>query len=67
MPRVGFSPRKANLSLYVISSRTSAATLARLGKHKTSVACLYINKLDDVDLRVLEELVATEWARSEGK
>lgn len=57
-PRIGFSPRKANLSLYVTmpGSQEHAPLLARLGKHKTSVACLYINKLDDIDLGVLREL-----------
>lgn len=57
-PRIGFSPRKANLSLYVTMPGSKAAEplLARLGKHKTSVACLYVNKLDDIDLGVLREL-----------
>ena len=65
MPRVGFSPRKANLVLYVMSGAESeAALLARLGKHRTSVACLYVNKLADVDLTVLEALVADAWAQS---
>lgn len=59
-PRIGFSPRKANLSLYVTmpGSDAHAPLLARLGKHKTSVACLYVNKLDDIDLGVLRELAA---------
>lgn len=55
----GFSPRKQNLTLYVIcSSPKQPALLAKLGKHKTSVACLYINKLADVDLKILEEIIA---------
>lgn len=55
----GFSPRKQNLTLYVIcSSPGQPALLAKLGKHKTSKACLYINKLADVDLKVLEEIIA---------
>lgn len=62
-PRIGFSPRKANLSLYVLSGSPDVAPLlARLGKHKTSVACLYVNKLTDIDLDVLRELTATTWA-----
>lgn len=62
-PRIGFSPRKANLSLYVLSGSPDVAPLlAKLGKHKTSVACLYVNKLADVDLDVLRELAATTWA-----
>lgn len=55
---VGFSPRKANLALYVLGyGGGTDELLARLGKHKTGVSCLYITKLADVDLGVLEELV----------
>ena len=61
-PAVGFSPRKTNLTLYVLSDHPAQADLlARLGKHRTSVACLYINKLADVDLDVLEELTAAAY------
>ncbi len=56
----GFSPRKANLSIYIMPGYQDYATiLARLGKHKLGKACLYINKLDDVDLDVLSELIRT--------
>lgn len=56
--KIGFSPRKANLSLHlVLDIKKQAAQLKKLGKHKTGVGCLYINKLDDVDLKVLEELI----------
>jgi len=55
----GFSPRKANLTLYILGGFDSSQDLLKkLGKHKTSVGCLYINKLDDVDKEVLKELVA---------
>ncbi|MEE2524418.1 DUF1801 domain-containing protein [Pseudarthrobacter sp. J75] len=55
---VGFSPRKASLSLYGLSSAPEAEELlARLGKHKLGAGCLYINKLADVDVEVLTELV----------
>lgn len=55
---VGFSPRKASLSLYGLTQGPEAATLlARLGKHKTGAGCLYVNKLDDVDEAVLAELI----------
>ena len=55
---VGFSPRKASLSLYGLTyGPESAALLARLGKHRTGAGCLYINKLDDVDEAVLTELI----------
>ncbi|MEM9421073.1 MAG: DUF1801 domain-containing protein [Pseudomonadota bacterium] len=54
---IGFSPRKASLSLYIMPGMALIEThLKRLGKHKTSKACLYINKLTDVDIEVLEEM-----------
>lgn len=58
--RIGFSPRKANLSLYLsMNIKKHAATLKKLGKHKTGVGCLYINKLEDIDLNVLKEMIDT--------
>ncbi|MCY3714602.1 MAG: DUF1801 domain-containing protein [Gemmatimonadetes bacterium] len=57
-PVVGFSPRKQNLSIYIMTGfEKSVELLSRLGKHKTGKSCLYINKLADVDLDVLEILV----------
>jgi hypothetical protein len=54
----GFSPRKQNLTLYLMGGfDTHAALLKKLGKFKTSVGCLYIKRLDDVDRKVLKELV----------
>lgn len=54
----GFSPRKQNLTLYLMGGfDTHAALLKKLGKHTTSVGCLYIKTLDDVDKKVLKELV----------
>jgi hypothetical protein len=56
--RLGFSPRKAELVLYVLNgSPEQEAQLARLGKHKTGKACLYIRKLADVDMAALEEII----------
>ncbi|MFA6260953.1 MAG: DUF1801 domain-containing protein [Bacteroidia bacterium] len=56
--RIGFAPRKANLSLYISAGiHEHAAALKKLGKHKTGVGCLYINKLEDVDLKVLEGMI----------
>lgn len=56
--RIGFSPRKANLSLYLRGdNQKHAAVLKKLGKHKTGVGCLYINKLEDVDLKVLKGMI----------
>ncbi len=55
---VGFSPRKANLVLYGLTDGPDAdRLLPKLGKHKTSTACLYINKLGDVDRDVLAEMI----------
>ena len=63
MPAAGFSPRKANMTFYVGDKFEGAAALyAKLGKHRKSVACLYVNKLDDVDLVVLREIVARQFA-----
>ncbi|MDZ4775382.1 MAG: DUF1801 domain-containing protein [Alphaproteobacteria bacterium] len=56
-PIIGFSPRKANLVLYVLGDfPKEKALLAKLGKHKTGKSCLYINKLSDVDQSVLKDL-----------
>jgi hypothetical protein len=56
--KLGFSPRKANLSLHlVIDMKKYADELKKLGKHKTGVGCLYINKLSDVDSKVLEKMI----------
>ena len=58
--KIGFSPRKANLSFYISGNiKKNAVALQRLGKHKTGVGCLYINKLADVDLKVLQEMIET--------
>lgn len=57
-PIVGFSPRKQNMTLYVICKSPKQPELfAKLGKHTSSVSCLYINKLADVDPKVLEAVV----------
>ena len=55
---VGFSPRKANMVLYVLGSLDPKdPLLGKLGKFKRGRACLYVNKLDDVDLGVLEKVI----------
>lgn len=57
-PLVAFSPRKQNLSLYVMAgNHENKALLAKLGKHKAAVGCLYIKRLSDVDQAALEELI----------
>lgn len=69
MCRAGFSPRKANLALYLMGGYSDedtgtkmAALRDRLGKHKTGASCLYINKLADVDIEVLKEMIALDLA-----
>lgn len=58
MPLIGFSPRKQSLTLYILMGFDGFDDLRdRLGKHKVSKACLYINKLADVDEDVLREMV----------
>ena len=66
--RTGFSPRKAKHSLYLmggycddITAEHRAEALKRLGKHSTGKSCLYVNKLADIDLGVLEEIIAADW------
>ena len=63
MPAAAFSPRKTCMTFYVDNKYEGAEKLyAKLGKHKKSVTCLYINKLDDVDLDVLYEIIAREYS-----
>lgn len=55
---IGFSPRKTNLSLHLtINIQEHTAALNKLGKHKTGAGCLYINKLEDIDLKVLKGII----------
>jgi hypothetical protein len=62
---VGFSPRKASLSLYGLTNAPeSEALLTRLGKHKTGAGCLYITRLADVDQAVLAELISVGYRYS---
>ncbi|MDD4374849.1 MAG: DUF1801 domain-containing protein [Bacteroidales bacterium] len=57
---IGFSPRKANLSLHLaIDIKKHEDTLQKLGKFKTGVGCLYIKKLTDIDVEQLENLIRT--------
>ena len=61
---IGFSPRKANLTLYLfINIKEHEETLKKLGKHKTGVGCLYINKLADIDVAVLKGMIETSLKR----
>lgn len=63
-PRLGFAPGKSNhLSLYVLMEEndTQKEILSRLEKHRVGKACLYINKLADIDMDVLKELTEYAW------
>lgn len=54
----GFSPRKTNLTIYIMMGfEKEAALMKKLGKHTTGKSCLYIKKLADIDLKALEELI----------
>lgn len=64
--RIGFSPRSSHLVFYILNTFPGQdALLARLGKHKTSgdgQGCLYVNKLADIDMDVLKQMIAAAWA-----
>ena len=61
-PLTGFSPRKAALTLYLMLGHGNYdELLGKLGKHRTGAGCLYINKLADVDMGVLEELITRSY------
>ena len=62
-PRIGFSPRKQSLTVYVMPGFGGYdELLSRLGKHRTGKSCLYVNKLADIDMGVLEELIKASLA-----
>lgn len=65
MCRLGFSPRSANLALYVGGFPEYEELLLKLGKHKRSKACLYLYKLAEVDLSVLEEITRRTYEATE--
>lgn len=55
--KIGFSPRKSNLTLYLVNK--SEEMLKKLGKHKVEGGCLHIKKLEDIDLAVLQQMLNT--------
>lgn len=74
MCRSGFSPRKQNMSLYVLSCTSEAKNKARqtellekLGPHKRGASCLYVTQLKKIDLEVLEDLIAFDKAAMDEK
>jgi hypothetical protein len=59
MPIIGFSPRKQNLTLYImVGSERYNDLLQNLGKHSTGASCLYVKRLSDIDIAVLKALIA---------
>ena len=66
-PLVAFSPRKADLTLYVSARKAPKPLLKQLGKHKVSGSCLHIKRLSDVDLDVLGRLIADSVKRTKKK
>lgn len=65
---VGFSPRKANMVLYVLGSlKDDDPLLGKLGKFKRGRACLYVNTLDDVDMGVLEKVIKKSYETTKKK
>ncbi|MFW5684722.1 MAG: DUF1801 domain-containing protein [Spirochaetota bacterium] len=65
---VGFSPRKGKFSLYVMDDASEhEAVLSRLGTYKTGKACLWVRRLDDVDMAVLEEIITAAVERDRAK
>lgn len=68
-PLTGFSPRKQALTLYLMSGfeENTADLLKKLGKYKTGKGCLYINKLTDVNLAILEKMIKQSYATAKKK
>ena len=62
----GFSPRVQNLTLYMMGGFDSGS-LKKLGKYKTGKGCLYINKLEDVDIKALNDLITKSLQKSKAK
>jgi hypothetical protein len=67
-PRLGFSPRKAQTVVYIMSGfKGQDEMLARIGKVKTSVSCMYVNRLDQIDLGILREMAVASLAQMREK
>ncbi|CAD0009712.1 DUF1801 domain-containing protein [Flavobacterium chungangense] len=58
-PLVGFSPRKAAISLYIYLSDNKEELVSKFGKHKAAKGCIYIKKLTDIDLEILKIMIST--------
>ena len=60
--KIGFSPRKQNISIYAISGfEKETELMSKLGKHKTGKGCLYVNRIDDIDRDILKEFLKRSW------
>lgn len=67
-PLVGFSPRKEAISLYLALSLEERAELLKdFGKHKTAKSCIYINRLEDINIPVFEKMIAYSIKRMQNK
>ncbi len=65
--RVGFSPRKQSMSLYIMAGfRRYEELMQQLGKYKTGKGCLYIKKLEDIDQEVLKKLISESYEHFDG-
>lgn len=65
-PKTGFSPRKAQLSIYGLKDLPAGAELLpRLGTYTEGAGCVYVKKLDDIDLEVLRRLIEIAWSRTD--
>ncbi|MEZ3159044.1 DUF1801 domain-containing protein [Microbacterium sp. BWT-B31] len=65
-PKTGFSPRKAQLSLYGLKDLPEgAALLPKLGAYTEGAGCVYVKRVDDIDLDVLRRLIAIAWTRGD--
>ncbi len=57
-PLTGFSPRKRNMTVYIMPGFTNyQELLSKLGQHKTSVSCIYFNKIENIDVKVLKQII----------
>ena len=67
-PMVGFSPRKQNLTIYIMTGFAQATEiLSKIGKYKNGKSCFYISKLEDVDERLLRQLIKNSYDRMKSK
>ncbi len=61
---MGFSPRKAAFSLYItLDAASHPELMKKLGKHKTGKGCIYVKRLSDIDMNVLEEIARIEYGK----